>query len=495
MPLSVLAGSRQLLASATVGFGVAGDCITLQDASMTVGVPVLTSTSGPFVAADVNKLVTVADGFGPTVTLATITAYLSPTQVVLSTVAARTVSSAYMNYGHDDTAALQAWINALQNDNKRGILPSARYLISAPLVISSGCSIEGEYCDGVQGTWAVGAGSSVWYPVLAPNLVGTVVVQGNINVDAFLISACGRTVNLANIGVIFASFFNTTGHGFNATPPVYLSGFDNGIINTVWKNLKVYGHDGNHYGYYEVNAGGFTRENLISWGGGGIKHVNNGQTNYGNGRFSNISILTFVGGAAHCFHISNILAIYEFVAIDRISTAGLTLGQVATIAVPGIPTPTAAQYMCLVDNTSQFITFPGANDFESHLAAGSCPIQLGLLNCSYAQAAGAGLGSMGGNPPPQLAPVSGTVYQNSYGCPCVYHYTYTVIGGTDSSLLVQMAATSGFGSPATVGQWDFPAGSVAGTIFTGSFVLLVGWYFKFTAVNMTQTRMIAIRVL
>jgi hypothetical protein len=97
-------------------FGVKGDgAVSSKDedggAAMTSGQTTLTLPSGPFVASDVGKVVTVAGAAaGGNTLISTIAAFTSSTTVELAHAAAMTVSETTVYWGTDDTSAINAAI-------------------------------------------------------------------------------------------------------------------------------------------------------------------------------------------------------------------------------------------------------------------------------------------------------------------------------------------------------------------------------------------------
>lgn len=94
-------------------YGARRDGREVYDAVMTNGSAVLTSASGPFVAADAGKPIHVSgSGSAGAVLNTTILSYQSATQVTLSAAASVTVSLKQAIWGTDDTAAIRSAIDA-----------------------------------------------------------------------------------------------------------------------------------------------------------------------------------------------------------------------------------------------------------------------------------------------------------------------------------------------------------------------------------------------
>ncbi|MER6778486.1 MULTISPECIES: hypothetical protein [unclassified Streptomyces] len=94
-------------------YGAVGNGKVVADAAMTASSAVLTSATASFTAGDVGKAIQVlgAGASGETL-VGTISAYTSGTQVTLSATAGSTVSGACAMWASDDTAAIQAAIDA-----------------------------------------------------------------------------------------------------------------------------------------------------------------------------------------------------------------------------------------------------------------------------------------------------------------------------------------------------------------------------------------------
>lgn len=122
------------------GYGARGDGIMLADVAMAASSKVLTSPSASFSGADVGKHILVnnagsapaSDTSGALIT--TIASVQSATQVTLTAAASRTVSAMTAMYGTDDTAAIQAAMNALMAYSGFAGQPYYAELLFDPLV-------------------------------------------------------------------------------------------------------------------------------------------------------------------------------------------------------------------------------------------------------------------------------------------------------------------------------------------------------------------------
>jgi len=148
-----------------IDFGATGNTIYLSGSglagvpiSMTSGSNVLTVTGGIFTPSDVTvpaKFIAIPGaGAGGSVLYTNIIGYISPTQVTVATNASTTLTSVLhgIQYGNDDTAAIQAAIVAATNVNTGmgGIVyfPPGCYTISSTVTLYSNVILQG------SGAWA-----------------------------------------------------------------------------------------------------------------------------------------------------------------------------------------------------------------------------------------------------------------------------------------------------------------------------------------------------
>lgn len=197
-----------------------------------------------------------------------------------------------------DIANLQAAINATPAGGR--VFLRGYYKINAALTAAQNISIEGNGVTPIFGP--VSTGNS---PITPTGLSGTVIEQQTAATDVFDVSVSGATVNLARLGLAFASGLASTGHGINAIPSLVVgSGHDIGVQSSVFESVYVFGHDGNHYGFRVLNPQMCTFIHCHSYGGGGFNVIADaGTINSGNCVFIHPYVaITNVGAAGGYVH-------------------------------------------------------------------------------------------------------------------------------------------------------------------------------------------------
>ncbi|MCX5365970.1 hypothetical protein OG864_45550 [Streptomyces sp. NBC_00124] len=124
-------------------YGAVGDAKVVADGAMSSGSATLTSATAAFTVDDEGKAISVkgAAATGVTTLVTTISAYVSPTQVTLSATnsSGGAVSGAIVIWGTDDTAAIQAAVDAAEAYLAAGhtyaqvYCPPRPYVIAGPL--------------------------------------------------------------------------------------------------------------------------------------------------------------------------------------------------------------------------------------------------------------------------------------------------------------------------------------------------------------------------
>jgi len=287
-------------------YGAKGDGQFVRDGAITSGLAVLTSASGRFVAGDVGKLILVQfAGASSAQLLTTIASFQSSTQVTLTANAGTTATNAFVLWGSDDTASFTSWLAACQViPGARGVIPPGIYCINGALPnITAPVDITGSGCSEQFGS-LVSFPNSVNIPGQSPYLSGCVIWQFATATDILKVTGTGITINLRDFGLAFAGMYANTGHGINISPPADGANLDMGIAGSQWNGVKVYGHDGNHYGFRVVNTFYNTFTHCRSYGGGGLfLRGDTTRTAYGNDTFDHLYVVQFLNGTAHAVRL------------------------------------------------------------------------------------------------------------------------------------------------------------------------------------------------
>jgi len=203
-------------------------------------------------------------------------------------------TSGGFEYGIDDTAALQAAINATPSYNTF-FAPIGLYRISSCLNFPNPITFKGA---GIFPITAITDTDST-----APYLGGTVILQTTAATDVICSPITKGVLNLEDFGWRFADKirFINTGNGINLAPTVLVGGKpDIGILHSEWRNLVGFGGDGNHYAYNALNSLLVSLYDIQSYGGGGINwQTNSTNINAGNAVFLGVYIDFIQKGTAN----------------------------------------------------------------------------------------------------------------------------------------------------------------------------------------------------
>lgn len=268
------------------------------------------------------------------------------TALVLAAAASSAVSGAQV--AHNDTAALQAAVDAAVSDVHPLVIPSGTYNIDAPISVGGSASVSGHGAFelfGSQGS-SGSLNNSVNFPTVSPYFAGSVLCVLSQFSDGLRITEASAVVDLADIAIRFNTPYWATGHGVYAVPPtISAGGYDNGPMSCEWKGLKVFGHDGDHYALYLQNPIYMHILRPRSYGGGGI-YVDNDSGlggHYGNFTVTNAYIKTYVGGSAHAFRLKSTTTQLNEIAIIN---PGISVGNPLATVVQ----PTSAQQTFYADS-------------------------------------------------------------------------------------------------------------------------------------------------
>lgn len=325
-------------------------------------------------------------------------------------------------YATDDTVGAQACINDAVAANGTAVFPDGDIGLSATLTATNSVDIEGQGIMELYG--GTDALNTADFPTIAPYLTGTVFVQCAPNVDCFQLSALGRSQHVRRFGIRFAGKFYQTGHGLNRTASLAQLGVIGGVV----EDVRVFGHDGNHYGDVMDSQELCRNVGFRSYGGGGMWLRTNAQTSVP-GPPGNLTVLdqysmTIVGGVAHNFLIdacaSNYFDYCVFVNPEHIVSA-----PSPAISNTGPPTPSQLCIQTYYNGSGTRMLTMGFIDpvCESNLSPASQSVFPAGNACWRTNDPPL---SPVGNPAMTTAPVSGTGYQNLTGKPMQSFHMFTL---------------------------------------------------------------------
>ncbi|MBO2943565.1 hypothetical protein JJQ72_06185 [Paenibacillus sp. F411] len=207
--------------------------------------------------------------------------------------------------GHNNDDAFRRAAEFLnENKNYKLIITEGYFKISQDIELPSLVTVEGIGVYELFGSATTGSDAQN-FPTIAPYLKGSVIVQTGEGKNGIKVQGVAPVVNLRDFGILFDRNFQNTGHGITVESPAITGGYDDGLFSSDWSNIKVFGHDGNHYAFNMVNALYNTFTNLRSYGGGVLRHLGEGVVNSGNAVFTNLYGSVFVGGSAHGISLEN----------------------------------------------------------------------------------------------------------------------------------------------------------------------------------------------
>jgi Pectate lyase superfamily protein len=265
------------------------------------------------------------------------------------------------NGSTDDTASIQAAIDACPQGGTVG-MPFGTYRITSSLVIDDAISLVGAGVTELYGTMGT-VFNAMNVPMISPYLAGTILLVDAASTDAIQINVTGLSVNLRDFGIRFASPFASTGHGVKVTPPVLNAAFNSGLFGAVWENISVYGHDGSHYAFHQLNPLYCEFTHLHGFGGGLFYVENNADQDARYGNFTAIGLYGQVidAGSSHGIYLKGTTVALNLMTFVR---PQITV-EAMTADVAGTTAPTNAQYRFYADTTSvQYLTIV-APDLET----------------------------------------------------------------------------------------------------------------------------------
>lgn len=451
----------------------------------------LTSATANFTQADVGKLIaafnltTGGAGTATTGSATTIASVTNSTTVILSQAATASLTGAQVFLASDDTTARQNAITAAANGTLQ--YPQGYCGVSAAATIPSAITMQGVGVYEQFGT-ATNGGTTQYFPVTPPYLTGTVIWQFTPATDIDQITAEGTPVNYRNMGWAFVPPFYSTGSCVNTIPPTDGSNYNSGAMSSKWDRVACYGNDGNHYAYIITNSLNSNREDVHSYGGGGVELLQQStRINYGNEVWTNGYFVTLIGGSAHAMFANNASVgganILNYVLFQRTQSEVLAPNP----AIAGTSAPTGTQYNFQQAGTVNNFGFV-AGDFESSGVA-SVKVNYPVLGSFFTPGGNKGAPV---NTGVTSNPTSGTAYQNNAGVAQEWCGTYTFTPGvsTAASVTILTSANSSMTSPTTYGPITEPSttgGGISGRSLYLCAKVAPGQWFQATFSNVTAT--------
>lgn len=262
----------------------------------------------------------------------------------------------------DNAIALQAAIDAAIAKGVTLYIPSGHYKFTPPLIISSHLHIQGDSCLPIWGDYFEDSNSTN-IPTVAPYFNGTVLSAVSNGKSIFVDTA---TTQICFSGSDFACTFQTpfsnTGHMVDSSSTSKI-----GLQGAMWRNVGLFGHDGDHYMFNLTNILYCRFENTTSYGGGLVSS----RTTIYNGGCGNsvwertLSILA-VKGSADCYHFDATGDGLSQQYNAFIGVQGMTYD--ASKSFPGL-TPPATQNMFYCGPNCNSFSFLNP-DFEAHSGSG-----------------------------------------------------------------------------------------------------------------------------
>lgn len=422
-----------------------------------------------------------------TTLVTTIASFQSAGQVTLTAANASgaSVSSSFVNWGTDDTAKINLCITAAALTYGEIEIPPVPvgYMISDELTLpAQDTQIRGGGVRSLYGNTGTATAVTVNVPSIAPYLAGSVLIQTATGKDGFKSTKVGPTLNMRDIGIRFTNWFAGTGHGFNLVPPALFSAFDQGLYDSIWSGLKVFGHDGNHYAFNLLDPLYNIYHGLRGYGGGFISLAENSGAGVpcGNEVLTNPYGLVMVAGTSHGINQTGTQTMNGIIFTAWVRPQTWVQDVTALAAFSTLTPPTSAQYG-LWSNDNVAIQSWITPDFETNV---------GSL-ARFPRGRGNFIGA--GSYTPDLVwntvqnnPISGTSYKNLLGTGTMYTYTATLnpTGGAAATVLAEISAdNSGW---AEVAKLSAPATGLVGQVQSMSFYIQSAMYFRITLTNATQ---------
>jgi hypothetical protein len=289
---------------------------------------------------------------------------------------------------------LQNAINYCEANDVPLLLKYHTYPYAGQLTITNALTIRGSGFNWLQGSYNTGNYLTINAPTVSPFITGSVLLQCGTNVDGLTIQTIGSSVNLSDFAVRFGTnvAFQNTGNGFYAYPPALGSYRDNGIQSSVWKNVAVFGQDGNHYAFYLCNGLYNELSHLFGVGGGGLV-IENAGTNFGGNTYypGNCSVkessffLCAKGTAKGIWLRNSGQGQLSFVTFNRVQCGTWDYsGIYSNCTRPDAYSPTNVQNVFYKDLGCQDISMVGGCAFENSESLGGPPVWNPSISDSFA---------------------------------------------------------------------------------------------------------------
>lgn len=230
--------------------------------------------------------------------------------------------------GSEATDSLTTWnaVKSIWVDGDSLIIRNGNYKFSDTPVIDKAILLRGES--------VIPIGTNQEYADVISDLKGTVFEQQTGGKNALNITVVRKAVIIENLGLTWASSLRNmnTGNGLDSTPPIIEAPDkrDHGVIYGSFKNIFVWGTDGNHYSYWFENPLLDYFENIHAVGTGWGLKQSHPNTVSGNSLFANIFVDLMNAGTA-----SDGFKLYKRTG----ATSGLTLFTVINLQVNNFANP------------------------------------------------------------------------------------------------------------------------------------------------------------
>jgi hypothetical protein len=346
-------------------FGAVGNAGSDSDGAISSGSTSFTSATAHFTSAQVGAPMVVAgagtSGGNLTTTISSVN---SATSLTLAAAASTTVAAANYYFGADDTTAIQSAITGAEAVNGTVQLAAKTYRVTSALTAAYGVTFKGAGMCPLWGSNYTHPNTSAVILSQNPYLSGSVLMQTTAATDILDLTVNSQAVNLDDLGFRFADNikFSNTGTAIYGNPPTFGGVQDWGLFGSDWHDIRVYGHDGNHYGISIVNGALDQGENIFTFGGGGMEFYNTSSGSNpqfsGNCTWTQTYAAVYCSGTAHGYYLHKSGAATYGVILD-------TFIRPQTFFVStGASPPTNSQYQFYADDSTQDLTLIGG-DFES----------------------------------------------------------------------------------------------------------------------------------